>query len=168
MILSAAAAALVIIATCGLAFAYFSDYDAARGEGVLTLGGSTHIEEEWDDYQKIVEIKNTGQTRVIVRVAIYGPAGIDITDDEKNWIHPEGSDYYYYKYILEPGNTENAVTTTLTVNTEPLKDKDLGDTYDIEVKQYCAQVTYKADGSIFPPEGWDAAAVAQITERKGE
>ena len=64
---------LVLSLSVGLTMAYFSDYNAARGGRGIALGGKTELHDDYDASKKTVVIQNTGETDVIVRVAVYAP-----------------------------------------------------------------------------------------------
>ncbi|MBQ6583485.1 MAG: hypothetical protein IJH77_06660 [Mogibacterium sp.] len=143
------AAVLVLSLSMGLTAAYFSDYEGAKGGAMLHLGEKDEIKEEVDNDQKSVSIANIGETRVIVRVAIYGPAAMTVTNSGE-WV--KSGDFYYYTKVLEPGaETEG----TLIANTGDYPaGTDLGSQYQIIVVQECKQVTYDSSNNIVTPDGW--------------
>lgn len=143
---------LVLSLTVGLTLAYFSDHTAAEGGSALVLGGSTEVREKTGENSKSVWIENTGETNVVVRVAIYGPTGMEITANS-NWEFKDG--FYYYKGILKPGDTtpQGSLEAKVTV-----PGGDLGDEYQIVVIQECAQATYELNAGgenvVAAPEAW--------------
>ena len=142
LILSVIALVLVLSLTAGLTLAYFSDYTTAQGGKTVTLGGQTEIIEQANDDNKVIQIKNTGETDVMVRVAVYAPT--EVTYSGSGWT--DGRDgYYYYDSVLPVGETSSALTATWTVP------EDLGDDYSVVVVQECEQVIYDASGSILTP-----------------
>ena len=141
---------LVHSLSLGLTLAYFSDYTAAKGGGVVGIGGKTQIVEEYDKNQKTVQIENVGETDVIVRVAIYGPAGIGITAGA-DWV--KDGDYYYYTKVLTTDAPDN-VTTEIVASTEDLLTQYLGDSFDVVVQHECRQVAYDEDQKIIVPADW--------------
>lgn len=144
-----AAMTLVLSLSVGVTLAYFSDYEAAKGGGVVGIGGRTQIVEDYDEKEKVVQIKNTGDTDVIVRVAIYGPDGMNITPADDKWVGD--GDYYYYTEIVTAPDGE---TSKITANTEALLEKDLGDSFDVVVQHECVQVAYDENQKIIVPETW--------------
>lgn len=77
---------------------------------------------------KSVQIKNSGDVPCYVRVLVvpasdpesYRLETAETTDDRlnggKDWYHEDGWDnYYYYKKILQPGETTSALFTKITV-----------------------------------------------------
>lgn len=158
--------ALVLAATVGITVAYFTDYEQGKGGAKLTLKGETWIDEHADKDSKDIVIQNVGETEMIVRVMVYGDAShLTITDGQSGWIL--GSDgYYYYNKILKPdpaGNGKGDESTTLHAEINVSGDEDIED-FDIIVTQDARLVIYDGTeaGGIVCPEGWDAAAVAQI------
>ena len=158
-ILLVIAAVLVLSLSVGFASAYFSDYEAAQGSATIQLGGQSDIVENFDqDGTKHVKIKNTGvagkDTEVVVRVAIYGPKGMNVTVGS-NWTDRRAEDgYFYYNGILQPGET---TTTDLAAKVTVPEGTDLGEDFDIVVMQESAQPTYKyVDGrnQVDVPAGW--------------
>ena len=144
-ILLVVAIALVLSMTVGLALAYFSDSTATKGGMKVTLGGETKIvEEQPDDNTKVIWIQNTGETDVVVRVAVYGPTEISYTGS--GWTEsPNKTGYWYYDKILPVGGTADPLTAKWEVP------KDLGDDYNVVVIQESDQVVYNASGSIVKP-----------------
>lgn len=135
---------LVLSLSVGLTMAYFSDYTAAKGGLTVTLGGQTEIVEEQNDDNKVIQIKNTGDTDVIVRVAVYGPGEITYTGSD--WTDG-GDGYYYYNSILPAG--ENSLTSKLTAKwTVP---EDLGDDYNVVVVQESEQAVFDENGDVVKP-----------------
>ena len=174
-ILIVIASVLVLSLSVGFASAYFSDHEAAQGAATIQLGGKTEIDEGWEDGIKHISIKNTGKaadndTEVIVRVAVYGPAGMQVTA-KVNW--EQQGEYYYYKGILQPGQA--TPINDLVAKVDNIQNKDLGDNFDIVVMQESAQPTYEyveVDGKyrnkVVPPTGWENMPTIYASEEGGE
>jgi predicted ribosomally synthesized peptide with SipW-like signal peptide len=146
-ILTVIAAALVLSLSMGLTFAYFSDFEAAKGGAQLTLGSQTHIDEEVSDKGKTIVIQNTGTTDVVVRVGVYGPSTMSVTDvSGDKWEYDNGF-WYYTEVIKVDGESTRLVA-------EIKAPKGQIDNFDVVVVQECAQVVYDEDGNIKVPEGW--------------
>jgi len=137
-ILLVVAIALVLSMTVGLTLAYFSDSTAAEGGIPVTLGGQTTIvEKQPTDNSKYIQILNTGDTDVVVRVSVFGPT--EITYDGEGWTEGN-SGYWYYDSILHPEELSDPITATWKVP------EDLGDDYNVVVIQESDQVVYDNDG----------------------
>ena len=166
--LTAIALALILSVSVGLTYAYFSDYQSVKGSGTVALGGTTEIHDKYDKAKKTVSIENTGETEVVVRVAVYGPVGRDangnpietIVDLGSNWQKVGEGDnaYYYYTKVLKPGDT----TTDLVAHTEFLTNEDLGSEANVVVIHESSQVAYDADGNILTPAGWSNAVTFEL------
>ena len=155
-ILLVIAAVLVLSLSVGFASAYFSDYEAANGSAAVKLGGKTQIEEKWPEGNKSVAIKNIGETEVVVRVAIYGPTGMQITKSGK-WVEQDG--YYYYNGVLQP-NELTSRDSTLIASVKEIQ-ADLGDNFDIVVMQESKQAPYDKNGNLLPMSEWFKAAESE-------
>lgn len=143
-ILLVVALTLVLSLTVGLTLAYFSDYTEAKGGKTVTLGGRTEIHETPHENSKDITIENTGETDVMVRVAVYGPSKIEYEDVE-GWT--DGKDgYWYYDYVLPVGKTTEA---TLTAKWTVPKDQ-AGD-YNVVITQESEMVVYNSTGGIETP-----------------
>ena len=148
-ILAVIAAALVLSLSMGMTFAYFSDYEAAKGGAQLTLGAQTHIEEDVTDKGKTLVIQNTGDTDVVVRVGVYGPSTMSVEDvSGENWAYDAGTGFWYYTKVIPAGKESTALDATITAPEGQI------DNFDVVVVQDCAQVVYDEAGSIMVPEGW--------------
>ena len=156
IILLIVAMTLVLSLPIGLTLAYFSDHTGAVGGASIELGAQTVIHESTGENSKSVWIENTGDTKAVVRVAIYGPSGMTITPEEENADWVKNGDFYYYKNVLAPGETTKEGTLKAEVTLPG--DGDLGDEYQIVVVQECAQAIYKLDSGVnvvTKPDGWD-------------
>ena len=146
---------LVLSLSVGLTMAYFSDYNAARGGRGIALGGKTELHDDYDASKKTVVIANTGETDVIVRVAVYAPVlsdGQTVTVSGSNWAMEGSGDtaYWYYTQVLPVGQS----TSPLTVNTEYMINADLGNTAEVIVTHESVQAVKDANGNYALPAGW--------------
>lgn len=133
---------LVLSLAVGLTMAYFSARAEAKGGKTVALGGETTIIETQNYDNKVIQIKNTGDTDVIVRVTAYGPN--KITASGSGWIEDKDG-YWYYDSVLESGATSTPLTATWDVP------KDLGDDYQVVVVHESEQAVYGKDGKIVKP-----------------
>ncbi len=151
------AAILCMTVSVGIAVAYFTDYESARGGAVLKLTGQTEIQEEVKDNQKIVKIENVGETDMIVRVMVYGDERYLEVPEAKNWKKGEDG-AYYYSSILKPGESTDP---ELLAN---IKEHEPGDesTFDVIVVHEANRVIYDEDQKLEVPAGWDEGIVKSI------
>ena len=151
---------VLIVSSIGVTVAYFSAETRAEGEAKLSLRGETVIDEGDDETEKNVTIQNTGETDVIVRVAFFGPSGLEkgleITAGS-DWV--KGDDgFYYYKKILraaEDGNgdktTANSLIGKLTLSEKEAA--ELGENFRVTVVQECSTLKY-VDNKPVSASGW--------------
>lgn len=148
---------MVLLVSVGLTMAYFSDYETTYGTAAVYLTGETEIEEEVTDTQKVVSLKNTGKSSIVVRAAIFGPDiepyKMTVTMGE-GWSKNEETGFYYYNRILEPGDS----TAEIVAKYDNLPvDIDLRD-FEITVVNEAAVAVYDGD-TVAKPEGWDGFPV---------
>lgn len=155
---------LCFTASIGIATAYFTDYEAAKGSAVLNLSGQTELKETVVNNDKTISIKNVGETDMIVRVKIIGdPKKLKITAGS-DWIDKKDADgtvWWYYKKILKgsPKGANGESTTNLFAEVSGTE----GETnFDIVVVHEASRTVYDDDGSLVVPRGWNAEAVGQI------
>ena len=125
--------------------AYFSDHTEAKGGKQIALGGQTKINEDPYDGYKEIKIENTGDTDVVVRVAVYGPTAITYTPDVADDWKQEG-DYIYYTKVLPAKSETSKIKASWTVPA------DLGDDYNVVVTHESEQAVYNEGGSVVTPE----------------
>ena len=159
-IITIAALLLSLVVGIGFAFAYFTDYEAARGGAIIHLGGQTELIEQMDGNNKNISVKNTGQTDMIVRVMIFGDQNKMKITAPDDWYEADGA--YYYKKILHgsaDGKSGDS-TSTILAEIKVTGDEDVKD-FDIIVVQEGSRVVY--DGTkLAVPKGWNAEAVSKI------
>ena len=155
---------LCLSVSVGASLAYFSDYEEASGGATLNLGGKTEMSEGNDHAQKDITIKNTGDTNMIVRVAIMGEgvqhfknAPTFNTDD---WVTDtvDGTTWYYYKKVLPP----NASTSDIIAKMEFSWEGDEPDySFEITVVHESTQAVYNGT-TLVCPSGWNQNIVKAI------
>lgn len=150
---------LVLSMTVGLTMAYFSDHTEAKGGKKVALGGQTTIREEQNDNNKVIRIENTGETDVIVRVAVYGPTAITY-EDSQDWV--QKGDYIYYNKVL-PAPEDGKQSFTSKIKASWDVPADLGDDYNVVVVQESEQAVYK-DGKVVTPTTTPAWAFDQYAD----
>lgn len=141
--------AVLMMMSAAAVYAYFTDYEDAHGGAILELHGETEIKEKPEDDKKTVTIRNTGETDVIVRAAIYGD-NLTETADEKDWV--KDGDYWYYLHILKPGEETSEIVAEIDVKAA----KEAGHDFDIVVVQESERVSYDGtpENKVVKPEGW--------------
>ena len=149
---------LVAFAAPAAAYAYFTDYEEAHGGAVLKLEGETTIQETPKDDKKTISIKNTGESDVVVRVAIYGDYLSEIDYSADDWT--KDGDWYYYEGVLAPDESTSDIVANINVEAA----EKAGHDFDIVVVHESERVSYtgtlKDDGTIenkvVRPDGWSS------------
>lgn len=146
--LSLLAMALILTLSAGSALAYFTTYASAKGGYTLTLGDSTEIREDFDDWVKHVQVENTGELPCYVRVKLFAGSEytLEITPQDADWVYSGDDGYWYYKNPVAPGGLTSVIDAAIHVS-ETLKED-----FDVAVVQECVPVSYNADGT---PVGYD-------------
>ena len=167
LLIMALSLTLCLTVSIGLAVAYFTDYEDAKGGAVLHLGGRTEIEEHVDKDKKEVTLRNTGEVDMVVRVLFFGGdqtgANYEVLPDQSSDWTGSGNTWYYNK-ILKPGES----TSKLVASVEgSVKDGDHID-FDITVVHEAKRATYAQDSGgkniVAAPEGWDGFPVIAAEE----
>ncbi len=149
-LLTICAVTLSLCVTVGVAFAYFTDYEMARGTAVVKLSGQTVINEEFEDLDKVISVLNNGEGDVIVRVGIYGPDKMNYKFDSGDWYHPETDGFWYYKHVLHAGSS----TSPLKVLVEGIPVGEATAEMDITVVHESLPLAAGDDGYYIVPDGW--------------
>ena len=160
-IITIAALLLSLVVGIGFAFAYFTDYEAARGGAIIHLGGQTELIEQMDGNNKKISVKNTGQTDMIVRVMIFGDESKMTVTAPDDWY--KGDDgAYYYKKILHGSADGKHGDSTSTIHAEiKVTGDDATQNFDTVVVHEGSQAVY--DGTkLAVPKNWNAEAVSKI------
>ena len=147
------AAVLCLSVSIPASLAYFSDYESAAGGAVMRLGGETDLDEGSDKTDKHIVIQNTGETNMIVRLAIFGPEKYMTISHENGdasaW--EKIGDFYYYKKVLLPGEKTPQIDAILKAE---WKGKQPDYDFQITVTHESAQAVYNGR-ELATPKGWD-------------
>ena len=150
-LLAICAVTLSLCVTVGVAFAYFTDYEMARGTAVVKLSGQTVINEEFEDLDKVISVLNNGEGDVIVRVGIYGPDKMKYKFDSGDWYHSETDGFWYYKHVLHAGSS----TSPLKVLVKGIPVGEATAEMDITVVHESLPLAAGDDGYYIVPDGWE-------------
>ena len=156
-LMTAIAVMLVLSATMGTAWAYFTTYASAKGGVTLRMGHEDEITEEFNSWRKNLTITSTEDSRPVYVRARGFCAEYDLTYSEsQNWT-PVG-DWMYYTKILPPGG--EADTLVVRIHdvpknvTEGAKD---GQSFNVIVVYESTEIQYDENGDPVTPENanWD-------------
>ena len=157
---------LCMSVSIGLAVAYFTDYENARGGAILKLDGQTELHEEPSDTQKIITIKNVDKTDMVVRVMVIADESHLGVIEGNDWFGPDDDGWYYYKKVLKgsPDGEHGDETSRLVAKVTADADENIND-FEIVVVHEAERAVYEqktVEGKIVnvvsAPEGWDIAA----------
>lgn len=151
---------LCMSVSVGLAVAYFTDYENARGGAVLHLKGQTEITEVVDETGKTISIKNVDEPDMVVRVMIIADEAHlgEITLGE-GWV--DGKDgWYYYNKILKGSSatTDNEKETSDLVAKINVSGDEVVTDFDVVVVHEAERVVYDGD-KVAIPDGWSVASI---------
>ena len=150
LVLFVIAGVMMIVATTGAAYAYFSSYDIRGGSLKLSLSPRTEVEEEPKDTSKTISIKNVAEengTNVVVRVFVYGPDGMKVTAED-GWV--QSGDCWYYKKVLKPGESTSDMVASIE-GIDPSVDMS---SLDIIVVHEASPAVYDENDKVVAPSGW--------------
>ena len=153
-VLTITAILLVLVASAGLAGAFFSDYEHAIGQATFTLGNNTSIDEKVQGKEKTISIHNNGEGDAFVRMAVYGPDEMTFPEDKigKGWNkHDDG--FWYYEIVLPEGGDTNTIVAS--IDEVPLT-VDLSE-LDVIVVHEAVPVMYNEKGEPDMNASWAAA-----------
>ena len=157
---------LCITASVGITFAYFTDYENARGGAILNLKGQTWIDEQADKGGKTIKIQNVDEPDMVVRVMIIADkdhlSGITPGD---GWSGPDEDGWYYYGKMLKGSTDRNGdATSELKVDINVGANEDIND-FDVVVVQEAERVIYDVDSEgknfISVPAGWNIDSISE-------
>lgn len=123
------AALLLCLSLIYISYGYFE----SKSKIVNTFQGGNNtcsIEEEFDEYAyfiggeeytKKVTVRNTGTTASYIRLLAETvdsrmETSLSFDFNYSDWTQKQDDGYYYYKYILEPGEVTEPLFTTITPN----------------------------------------------------
>ena len=146
LLLTAAILLAALILPGKAALAYFTDYQQAAGEQKISLAWQTKIHEQMEENDKHITIENTGDTNVLVRVAVFA-ADYAKTEETDSWKQGEDG-WWYYNQILAPGKTTEELVVTVTAEELPEGDAE------IIVVHESARAVYENGSTLRAPADW--------------
>lgn len=90
--------------------AYFTTYVTAKGGYEVAFKRETHIDEEFENWNKYVTITSKKDSiPVYVRVKAFSGSMYTLSYSGDNWVFSEKDGYYYYTVPLNGGETTKAL-----------------------------------------------------------
>lgn len=160
----ALAAGMVLTASIGGAWAYFTANTRAIGRYIIRFDNMTHITENYSDHTKHLVVSNDGTEPVYVRAKAFSGSQYPLSYSGGGWkkLEKDGDWYYYYEKSL-PGAAE---TSELLVKIEFPTDPEEGDECNVVVIYESIPVQYGADGKELDP--WTADWSVKLNTGKTE
>ena len=151
---------MCLAASVGFTFAYFTDYESAKGGAVVSLSGQTEIEETFDSNNKKVVIKNMGDTDMVVRVKVFGDEKHMTVNSTNNTDWVKGSDgFWYYRKVLKKKGTAGDTASMLKVDVSGVINPGDPIDFEITVVHESQRVTYDGD-KVAIPAGWKISSIS--------
>lgn len=150
-----ALAAVVLLAGISVkqTLAYFTTYATARGGVPITVGPTTTVREKFKNWQKTIQIENTGDVDCFVRAKVIAGSQFEITAEGSDWTTGDDG-YYYYSKVVPVGEMTEPIIASITVG------EKVQVSFNVVVVQECTPVTYDEDGNpvAAPDADWSMAA----------
>lgn len=150
-LLTATAIMLVISATMGSAWAFFTTYARAKGSVQIHLGHQEHITEDFDftNFEKVINITSEADSRPVYLRARAFSAEYGVTyENNPSWT--KVGDWMYYNKTLAPGTSLSDI-------------KDSNNNTD-ELKVQIENVPKSSDPTLKDGDGFNVIVVYESTE----
>ncbi|MDO5132967.1 MAG: hypothetical protein Q4D81_08290 [Eubacteriales bacterium] len=144
---TAVAVMLVLGASMGTAWAYFTTYATAKGGVTLHMGHEEKVEESFSNNRKTINIESTADSQpVYIRARGFykDPEGLSYSESQ-NWTAGEDG-WIYYTKILQPGTSLADSGDQLVVKITFPADAKEGDTVNVIIVYETTEVQYNEAG----------------------
>lgn len=159
--ITALAVVLVMAVSTKEAMAYFTTYATAQGSLPITLGPRTEVKEKFKDWVKTIQVENTGDVPVYVRVKVIAGSQFTITAKGSNW--SMGNDgYWYYSKPVAVGELTEPIDAYIKVAAE------VETSFNVVVVQECTPVSYDEAGNAVEAVNADWAQQAEYVVNSDE
>ena len=145
VLLAVLALVLVMNFSVGESMAYFTTYATARGGYWLTLESSSKIRERMVEWDKHIQVENTGETSSFVRVKIFAGSAFGLlnTDNASGKWQKEDDGYWYYSEPVAPGTMTEELVISIKVPEEHAA------SFNVTVIQESTPVLYDENGVAY-------------------
>ena len=159
LLITALSLILCMSVSVGLAFAYFTDYENARGGAILHLKGQTEITEKVDEAGKTISIQNVDEPDMVVRVMIIADeAHLGDVTLGSGWVDGGDGWYYYNKILKGSKDGKGESTSDLEAKINVSGDEVVTD-FDVVVVHEAERVVYDGD-KVAIPDGWSITSIS--------
>lgn len=147
----AIAVMLVMSAAMGTAWAYFTTYARAKGSVVLNLGHQEKIEENFNSWDKTINLTSEPDSRpAYIRVRAFCAEYELQYKNTDNWT--QDGDWWYYNKTLDPGKSLADSGDELTVHIADVPDTGTpgledDETFSVVIIYESTDVQYDEDGN---------------------
>ncbi len=158
-VLPVLAAALVLGASAGAAYSYFTTYVTAQGGYTLQLYDVRTIPHEHvEGSVKSITVENTGEVECWVRAKAIAPAGVEISYDGEGWKLNEADGWYYYGTPIQPKDVTPVLKASIAMPTgeDELHPIEPGTELNVVVVTESTKVLY--DDAGMPYADWTLTA----------
>ena len=145
IVLAVLALVLVLTFSVSESMAYFTTYATAKGGYWITLGSSSEIRERMAEWDKYIQIENTGQIPSYVRVKVFAGSAYKLkyTDNSNGKWSLAQDGYWYYSEPVAPGTMTEELVVSIRVPEE------LVSSFNVTVIQESASVLYDEQGAPY-------------------
>nr|WP_300787462.1 hypothetical protein [uncultured Acetatifactor sp.] len=152
-------AALILTASVGSAWSYFTTYTSASGSHAIDLGNETRVVERFSDSTKRLTITNDSLQPVYVRATAFSGSGYPLSYSDASGLWVDGGDGYHYYSQSLPARQETAEGTVASQTSElevritfPVDEEvEDGDGFNVVVVYESVPVRYDGDGNELKP-----------------
>ena len=159
-LMTAIAVILVMSAVIGSAWAYFTTYATAKGGITLALGHEEHMDEEFSNWEKVLNITSTGDSRPVYLRARAFSAKYNVSySDSQNWT--KVGDWMYYEKTLAPGSDLEDSGDQLRVQIVDVPRSEVdptlkdGNSFNVIVVYESTEVQYDENGNAIDAQNAD-------------
>lgn len=149
---TAIAIMLIMSATMGSTWAYFTSYAKAKGGVTLKLGHQEEVDEDLNQWEKVINLTSTADSNeVYLRVRSFCAEYEVSYGNSQNW-KDGGDGWMYYTKTLAPGASLSQSGDELKAKIKDVPDVhsegvEVGDVFNVIVVYESMEVQYDADGN---------------------
>lgn len=147
---------MLAIAAIPPVMAYFTTYTRAKGGYTIHQSTNTTIEEDFQNWQKIVTIANREGKAVFVRARAYAGSDFTLNYSGEGW-SDGGDGWWYYAEPVEAGSAARELY--VSISNLPMADEGLN---------FNVAVVYESTPALYDAGGKASADWSMILDQGGE